>query len=292
MRFSPKRVSGLALSGGALALLLAVRRAPANEPRHAPGQRHHGPARAHADRGGAARPCRCGPRRADPRTGDWHRPEDRLRAGRRRPGEAAALQDRSGAVQGRLRSSHRPAQAGAGQSVQRQGAGRSLRAAGQGQRGQQAGIRQRRGVVPPGRGCRGRRQGRAGQRLDQPRLHRRDLAHHRTHRQAAGHRGRAGRGHLGHADGHGAAARPHLYRLQPVHHGPGGAASRLRQRQAAAGRQGRRPRHGGAGGRFRVSAPGKLLFTGITVDPTTGQVNLRAGCRTRRTCCCRACMCA
>ena len=257
--------------------------------RHAPGQRHHGPARAHADRGGAARPCRCGPRRADPRAGDWHRPEDRLRAGRRRPGEAAALQDRSGAVQGRLRSSHRPAQAGAGQSVQRQGAGRSPRRWSRPTRSASRNTTTPwRRTARPGRG---RRQGRAGQRLDQPRLHRRDLAHHRTHRQAAGHRGRAGRGTS-------ATQMATVQQLDPIYIDFNqsttdlAALPRLRQRKLQqVGKDAARATvvlEDGSEYPHRASccSPASRL----TRPPVRSTCAPR--CRTRRTCCCRACMCA
>lgn len=37
--------------------------------------------------------------------------------------------------------------------------------------------------------------------------------------------------------------------------------------------------------------PGKLLFTDLSVDPSTGQVLLRAKCPTRRASCCQGCMC-
>ncbi|CFE02916.1 Uncharacterised protein [Bordetella pertussis] len=223
---------------------------------HAAGQRDHGAAAAR--RGGvrAARPRGCSARCTDPGAGNRHRPEDRLRAGRRRPGRPVAVQDRPGALPGRLRPGHRAAQAGAGRPVQRQAAGRALRAAGQGQCRQQAGIRQRRGPLPAGRRQRGGGQGQPDQCQDQPGLYRRDLAHQGAHRQAAGDRGRAGRGDLGHPDGDGAAARPDLCRLHAIHRRPGGAP-RVRRRQAAAGGQGRGQGPGGAGRRLDLPRSGQ-----------------------------------
>ena len=72
-------------------------------------------------RGGvrAARPRGCSARCADPGAGNRHRPEDRLRAGRRRPGRPAAVQDRPGALPGRLRPGRRAAQARRADPVQR-----------------------------------------------------------------------------------------------------------------------------------------------------------------------------
>ena len=140
------------------------------------------------------------------------------------------------------------------------------------------------------RGCRGRRQG-AGQRLDQPRLHRRDLAI----------TGRIGKplvteGAL--VEGTSATQMATVQQLDPIYIDFNQSTTDLAalRRAFASGKLqqvgGRRPRHGGAGGRFQYPHPGKLLFTGITVDPTTGQVNLRAEVPNPRACCCRACMCA
>ena len=224
-------------------------------------------------------------RDADPRTGDWHRPEDRLRAGRRRPGESSCS---SRSIRRRtrpLRSSHRPAQAGAICSAPRcwpiatRRWSRPTRSA-----SRNTTTPWRRTARP---GCRGRRQGLRGQRLDQPRLHRRDLAHHRTHRQAAGHRGRAGRGHLtqmarcsSSTPSISTSTSPPRTWRRCVAPSPAASCSRSARTPPTVVLE-----------TFSIRT-GKLLFTGITVDPTTGQVNLRAECRTRRTCCCRACMCA
>ena len=129
-------------------------------------------------------------RGAGTRPGRRHRAEARVQGRRRGQGRAAALPDRSRALYCRAEQRDGFAAEGGSQSRVDHRAGRALQGARRRERGQQAGLRQRRRRARAGgcRRCDG--QGGGGDGADQPWLHERDVADHRSERSVAGHGGR------------------------------------------------------------------------------------------------------
>ena len=151
-------------------------------------------------RGAGTRPCR------------RHRAEARVQGRRRGQGRAAALPDRPRALYRRAEQRDGLAAEGGSQSRVDHGAGRALQGARRRERGQQAGLRQRRRRARAG-GCRCcDRQGGGRDGPDQPWLHQRGIADHRSDRSVAGHAGRVRASERRDADGDHSADRSDLRR--------------------------------------------------------------------------------
>ena len=157
-----------------------------------------------------------------------------------------------------------------------------------------AGLRQRRSGAPAGRGRRGRRPGRGADREDSTSRYAHVTA------PIAGRIGRAAvtEGALvsaaeAHAAGHDPAGGHGVRELHAAQRRGAAPAPRAGGQAAAQGGQRR-----GAEVRIvlddgsEMPRPGKLLFTDLSVDPTSGQVTLRAEVPNAEGCCCPASTCA
>ena len=121
--------------------------------------------------------------------------------------------------------------------------------------------------------------GRGADRADQPRLclgHGADL---RPHRPRAGHRRRAGRARAKRRQlARDPADQPDLRQLHAVGHRGAAAAPRAGRTASSSAPTAPTPRRCASCWKTaaNIAQPGKLLFTDLTVDPTSGQVTLRA----------------